>query len=296
METNGFNIIPEYFQKADLLHFSPSQLNLPIDVWLHKYIFKNKEWRDQQILHPRVPAGSAAEKGFLHYILEEEDQGAAVKVARTEFKKNKVYYVSHWNADYEKCLDTLEKVVANAIAGFREIGEVKNCTTQEDCEFHFKGIDVTCQGKTDILTSKYVIELKTKWRKPGTPCKVTKRTPDGMTSGIVGSLPKTSPPIENLKQVSFYSKATGKEPIIIYANDIGHRVFDKNNCNKMTPSFMEHYIEFLRINQKVRQNFLKISTNPRVLAQYIQPDFSAYQWNDLDEDQFEEAVGLWKNI
>ena len=47
METNGFNIIPEYFQKADLLHFSPSQLNMPIDVWLHNYIYKNKEYLNE---------------------------------------------------------------------------------------------------------------------------------------------------------------------------------------------------------------------------------------------------------
>ena len=295
METNGFNIIPEYFQKADLLHFSPSQLNMPIDVWLHNYIYKNKEWRDQRILHPRVPAGSAAEKGFVYYILEEEDQGAAIKAALKEFKKNKVYYSSHWTDAYEKCIDGMEKVVANAIAGFKEIGELENCTTQEDCEFQFKGIDVTCQGKTDILTSKYVIDLKTKWRGPPKPCKVTKKNPNGMTSGTAGSIP-TIPPIEHLKQMAFYWMATGKEPILIYANDITHKVFDKNNCDKMTPGYLKYCLEYLRITQKVRQNFLKISHNPRILAQYIQPDFSNYRWNDLDEDQFEEAVGLWKNV
>ena len=182
MVTNGFNVIPEYFQKADLLHFSPSQLNLPLDVWLHNYLYRNKEWRDQRILHPRVSAGSCAEKGFIHYVTKEQDLGAAVKVAVTAFKKNKVYYTSQWNADYEQCLTTMPDVVGQAVAALSKIGELKNFVTQEECEFHFKGIDVTCQGKTDLLTSKYVIELKTKWRGVPEPKKPTKKNPDAKSS------------------------------------------------------------------------------------------------------------------
>ena len=39
-----------------------------------------------------------------------------------------------------------------------------------------------------------------------------------------------------------------------------------------------------------------MSTNPYQLAKIITPDFSSFYWNDLDEEEFEEAVGLWKNI
>jgi hypothetical protein len=46
----------------------------------------------------------------------------------------------------------------------------------------------------------------------------------------------------------------------------------------------------------VRQNLLKISNDPKVIKDYIQPDFSHYFWkNDLDPTYLEKAKKFWSS-
>ena len=44
------------------------------------------------------------------------------------------------------------------------------------------------------------------------------------------------------------------------------------------------------------QNLLKISDNPKVIKDYIQPDFEHYFWrNDLDPDYLVNAKKFWSS-
>jgi hypothetical protein len=214
--------IPDYFEKIGF-HFSPYQTNLPNDVWMHNYIFRDADWRSQRILHPRVEGGKAVEVGLVHYATNEQDEAAAIQVALKQFRKAKIHYSSGtWKDSYERMIDEIPLVVLQGIYG----------------------------------------------------------------------------------EGSFYSKATNKEPIILCANDQQCRIFrylpdDKQNpdhCQSLSPVKVDLFLKQFQIIQQVRQNWLQMSTNPYQLAKIITPDFSSWYWNDLDEEEFEEAVGLWKNI
>ena len=303
--------IPHYFEKIGF-HFSPYQSNLPDDVWLHNYIFRDKDWRSQRILHPRVEGGKAVEIGLVHYATNEQDEAAAIQVALKEFRKAKIHYPNGiWKDRFERMYDEIPLIVLQGISGLKRINFFDTeANTQEDCELQLDGIKAPTTGYSDLINDQYVIEIKTKWRgddklnPDGTP-KILKT---GKNKGqpaqpSKGTIPN-KPPKEWLRQVSFYAKATGKEPVILCANDVDCRVFrylsedrqNQDHCWELDPRKVEQSIQQLQIIQKVRQNLLSMSTNPYQLAKIITPDFSSFYWNDLDEEEFEEAVGLWKSI
>ena len=306
--------IPDYFEKIGF-HFPPYQSNLPDDVWLHNYIFRDKDWRSQRILHPRVEGGKAVEIGLVHYATNEQDEAAAIQVALKQFRKAKIHYSSGtWKDSYERMIDEIPLVVLQGISGLKKINFFDTeANTQEDCELQLPGVKAPTTGYSDLINEKYVIEIKTKWRKDpptnadGTP-QLYKKNPKGKKDmvgkpkpGDTGSIKLSN---DWLRQVSFYSKATNKEPIILCVNDQQCRIFrylpdDKQNpdhCQSLSPVKVDLFLKQFQIIQQVRQNWLQMSTNPYQLAKIITPDFSSFYWNDLDEDEFEEAVGLWKNI
>ena len=78
---SGIDFVPQYYLDIDLNHFSPSQLNLPNDVWLHNYVYKDQEWRrNGKIPNPNMTAGNAAQDGLNRYIFEGYTSEEAQKV------------------------------------------------------------------------------------------------------------------------------------------------------------------------------------------------------------------------
>ena len=162
-------------------------------------------------------------------------------------------------------------------------------TTEEYCQYQIPGIEVKTEGKTDLLTKDYVVELKTKWKKRG----VVKK--DGTRSWNKVAIPKT-PDFNYLCQCAFYWKATKKPIYLIYHTGFekgSYTIFHKDNCEKMRPEYLELCLEHYQMVQSVRQNLLEISSSPRELAKYIQPDFSSFYWRDLSDEEMEEARSLW---
>ena len=289
--------IPDYYSAVNLSHSSPSQVNMPNDVWLHNYIYKDATWRSNLIVSPNAKAGVAVEDGLNFYIRKGQDLPAAIKHAKKIFKEFSFLYSdnSNWKIIFDKCLEDIPQCVTNAVAALKETNFFKDeldSTTQDYCYHTLPGIEIMTEGKTDLLTKKYVVELKTKWRS------LTGKTlKDGSPGWKRSSMPKAAPIKEHLIQCAFYAKATNREIICIYAagfDDESYKVFTKNNCKQLTPLYLNLYLEQIRVIQAVRQNLLQISNNPKVLAKYIPPDFSHYRWNNLTEDELEEASELWK--
>ena len=286
--------IPQYYLNVKQNHFSPSQINMPNDVWLHNYIFRDQEWRrTAKIPNPNMVAGNAAQDGINQYVFNNKNVREAQAYAIRQYKKNKVLYTGDVLERFNKNMEVMAACVANGIAALDTINitEEKNLTTEVYCEYFFPGIEVVTIGRTDLMaSSKYLVELKTKWH--------TKKLQKG-------NIPKEEPDFNYLCQVAFYWKATGLEPILIYHTGMPvkdkktkeikneYKIFSKENCKQLTPAAMEEYLEHCRVVLTVRQNLLKISSDPKVLAQHVQPDFNSFYWDDLNEEQLKEAKALW---
>ena len=286
--------VPEHLIKINYLHSSPYQTNMPDDVWLYSYIYKDSNWRENQIKKPIVSAGSSAELGVLHYFFKEKDNKKAIDAGLKEFKKSKSFYVGgRWQENYEQVLDEMPQVIMQGIAAFTELNlDLNNAVSQEPCQHYLPGIDFPITGKSDFINDNYVVELKTRRRSPPTVKKLKNgKSPAWRTASI-----PEKPYSHWLRQVSFYALATGKEPILVCVNDQKYKIYDQHNCSLLQPERIKIPLKQFQIKNKVRQNWLQFSTNPFVLAKIISPDFSSYYWNDLDDHEFEEAVDLWANI
>ena len=300
--TEDIQYIPDYYLAVNLNHFSPTQINKPNDVWFHDYIFRDQDWRrSAKIPNPSMTAGNAAQDGVNEYVFENKNTREAQAFGIRKYKKNKIFY----NCDgigrnkydvlgnYKKNLKAMGACINNGIRALEEVGikKEKKVSAELYCEYFFPGIKIPTIGRTDLMaTSKYLIELKTKWH--------TKQ----LNKGYIPS----QPDYRYLCQVAFYWKATGLEPVLIYhtgmpAKDRSTKeikneftIFSKDNCELMTPEAFDDYLEDCRRTLESRQKLLQLSSDPKEIAKYIQPDFDHFMWRDLNEEQLKEAKALWE--
>jgi len=103
-------------------------------------------------------------------------------------------------------------------------------------------------------------------------------------------MPK-EPDYNHLCQVAVYYAATGLKPNIVYISDSEIVHFDRDNCDKLSPESLEFCLYDLRRRALIRQNLLAISTDPKVLAGLVEPEFNhPFYWNNQFID---EARTLW---
>lgn len=151
-------------------------------------------------------------------------------------------------------------------------------------ELHLDGVDVPIIGYIDLVSDNLFCEVKTKAPKRGAEKK------DGTRSYSKASIPK-APDYKHMCQVSIYAKATGLIPTVAYVAAHGSVLYTPDNCEELQPERIDFYIEEVRGKAIRWQNLLKYSTDPHVLAQIIEPDFSSFYW---DPDLLQEARELWK--
>ena len=151
---SGINFVPQYYLDIGLDHGSPSQNNLPDDVWLFNYVFKDQEWRrNGKIPNPNMVGGNVAQDGVNRWLFDkytsEESQADAVK----NYSTNKILYKDKQLELFEKNLEVMSLCVGNGIKALQEIGlnnyNPDDCTTELYCEYQFPGIGITTIGRTD---------------------------------------------------------------------------------------------------------------------------------------------------
>ena len=133
--------IPQYYLNVKQNHFSPSQINMPNDVWLHNYIFRDQEWRrTAKIPNPNMVAGNAAQDGINQYVFNNKNVREAQAYAIRQYKKNKVLYTGDVLERFNKNMEVMAACVANGIAALDTINitEEKNLTTEVYCEYFFQ--------------------------------------------------------------------------------------------------------------------------------------------------------------
>ena len=155
---------------------------------------------------------------------------------------------------------------------------------EQRIEVSLDGIDVPVIGYIDLVSSDSFCEMKSKSPRRGQVKK------DGTRGYSKASIPAV-PEYNHLCQTAIYKEATGLVPTIAYVAEHDAVLFTPDNCDELKPAGLAHYLEEIRCKAMRWQNLLKISTDPKVLAGIVEPDFTSFYW---DEETMQEARELWK--
>ena len=292
-----------YYSKLGLDHSSPSQEALSDSEFLVRYCLFTQEDRRLMNINYRmqggVSVGRASQKFVSKYMYEAEkkilnekkDLDTIIKEELEEYDK----YQPHNELDKEQHQDTknyIADMIKTTVAAVDKIKLEEESASERYCSFKFKDLVLPKIGRIDMEDRKSFIELKTKHR--------SKRKSDTKAgfSWVKGYLPKTSPDINHIRQCSFYWKASGKKPHLLYVNQDSYNIFDENNCELLTPEYMNFIIQQDLIKAKVRQNIIylckgSVSEMSRILPP---PDFSGFMWKDIQDEYVRKAASLWDNV
>ena len=190
--------------------------------------------------------------------------------------------------DFNYFSSIVERMIFNGHEAHKTIPGYEKCKPEIEAFKWFDGINIPVHGYCDFK-GDVVIEDKCKFPRKGRPKK------DGTRSWLTTKLPESIPEY-NQTQVDFYYYATKLPVYVCYINEDTFKVFHKDNCETLQPeSIMSRFDSFIQ-KCKVRQNLMKISSDPKVVKDFIQPDFAHFFWrNDLDPDYLEDAKKFWAN-
>ena len=273
METTSGKIIPQYFLKRGLNHFSPTQATTPLDVWIYKYLHCNQDKRRKMKGSSKMRCGvlagdsvtadiSGRVRPIFHYDGYKEWQD----------EKDEM----QWNNDKEFLNATIEQI----FLGLKDVGvKWDDKRTKVVFEYYVSYEDdrlvIPIIGRTDIQTPTALVELKTKWSRRGAKKK------DGTHSFSFPKL-KDEPEETHLQQSSMYYHATKIPTFIVQATAKEYKVFDIRQQNH------EAALNELIVNCMKKQEVAKLDNPEKV----IQPDFSHYTWN-IGNEFLNEAKELY---
>ena len=257
--------------------------NCPMDYFNIKYVYG----LDQDKMPPanaKMRSGSSVEKCFVDII-----QGRPEQEARQHWQHVlEQHFPINDKDEHQKnvCIGQFQDVVTNLLAAFKEIHK-EPTEFQELVKGEGKEIDVPMGGFVDVTAKDSIIEIKTQWS-----------TATGLFNKD-GSLrlrkpTKTETPKKShLRQVATYCNAAEKPPILVVANAFEYTVFDEMNTEYMRKKELKQAFETMRLSARARQNLLKISDDPKVLANFIPLNLMHFVWKDIDEEVLKEIMSIW---
>jgi hypothetical protein len=228
-----------------------------------------------------------AEKKILN---EKKDLDTIIKEELAEYDK----YQAHNEADKEQHQETknyLADMIKITVGAVEKVKLEEESASERYCTYKFKELVLPKIGRIDMEDKKSFIELKTKHR--------SKRKSDTKAgfSWVKGYLPKSAD-LSHIRQCSFYWKATGKKPHLLYVNQDSYNIFTEDNCELLTPEYMDFLIQQDLIKAKIRQNLVYLCKgNPFEIAKLVPPpDFSGFMWRDIQDTYIKKAASLWDNV
>lgn len=274
--------LTEILFTAGIEHFSPSQLNRPVANWLFEYVYLSKDQRRQITVGENAAYGSAVHGGIQSVLCGGLDVEESITTAQMEF-------------DFHPADESAEKrehyreLIPSAInEGINALGEWQGSEAELRVEWQPEGLAVPIIGFVDMASSyrKKFLEMKTKAPRLGAVKK------DGTRGWVKAATPK-EPEWSHIQQAAVYWKATGFEPNIAYVSDHSVTEFTPGNCEKMSQEVMEFAAQDMFIKAMKRQNLLKISTDPKVLASIVEADFDhPFYWKHQFADEAKSLFNL----
>ena len=311
------DLIPQYYLDIGLNHFSPTQLNAPIDIWLFKYVYLSQVQRRSLKINSRMHSGNCLQHAlnlvYLEGIKPAEALGIGLFGRKKKYEPDMATYIGNGANDIELHEQNIQAFEATFWSGIEALEELKlpkdkSVTSETYVHVTLDGIHVPILGRTDFQYTD-VIELKTKWRKKNRPKK------DGSYTWAKSTAPdKPDRPFWTyLKQCAFYWKATGKNVHLVYAcergkqivtrNDEGkiiskkdgkpYAIFNKENSEHFSDESLNDCINQFKVAARARQTLLQHSTNPKDLVKFIaEPDLKHFMW-DVGDDFYQQGKELF---
>jgi hypothetical protein len=180
-------------------------------------------------------------------------------------------------------------MIANGHTAHQSIPGYETCKPEIEAFRWFDGITIPLHGYCDLKGDKLIIEDKCKFPKRG---RVKK---DGTRSWLTNKLPEDRPEVFHLLQIDFYWSVYKVPVYLCYINEESFKVFHAGNCDELKEENIERRIPNLIHRCKVRQNLMRINSDPKVVKDYIQPQFDHYFWRNEDENYLKDAMKFWES-
>lgn len=270
------------YEKVGLRHYSPSQLNKPLGNWMFNYCYLDSEKRRNIKVGYNAAFGTAVHGGLQSMLT----LGASLDEAIDSAQMSMDFHEAPQSEPHEK-LAKFRELIPDAIEQGIEVLSTPfgGCKEEQRIELLLAGVDLPVIGFIDLIKEDSFCEVKTKAPRMG------KVKQDGTRGWTKASLP-AKPEFSHVCQVAIYHEATRLVPHICYVAAHGAVLFSPDNCDELKPEYLSYCLEEMRLRALRRQNLLHISTDPKVLAGLIDPDFEhPFYW---DEEFKEEAKELWK--
>jgi hypothetical protein len=263
-------------------HSSPSQLLQSTASWLFKYIYLGKDRRNI-VVGENAALGSAVHNAIQN-VLCGIPLYDATREAQIEFD---MHDANEDAAKRIKYRGIIPQMVQNGVDILLENGFFA-AIPEEKITTRFDDVNVDIIGYVDLVVPKTIFcEMKTK-----APRK-TRLLKDGSQGWSKGTLPKT-PEKNHVMQSAIYHHALKITPSICYINEAEAVLFTPFNCDELKADNLTKCLEEMRQKALVRQNLLKVSDDPKVLASIVDPDWDhPYQWK-LDNEYLQKARKLWE--
>lgn len=272
----------EKMKSVGVYHFSPSQLNRPLANWMFEYVYLSKEKRREIVVGENAAFGTAVHTVIQAVTCHGQDIDEAVEEAMTGYD----FHPANFSQD--KRDKFRELIPAAATVGIDLLSPLfAGAQEERKIELTLDGVLVPVMGYVDLFKDGSLAEIKTKAPRQGAVKK------DGTRGWTKASLPK-EPAWEHIMQAAVYWKATGATPNIAYVSSDDGVIYNPDNCDKMSEDVLNFAIEEIRRKAITRQNLLAVSTDPKVLAGLMEPDFNhPFYWGH----QFvNDAKELWSNV
>ena len=266
------------FLKIGLDHFSPSQLLRPTPNWLFEYVYLTKDQRRAITVGENAAYGTAVHNGIQDFLSGYIGMDQAVDQALMDYDFHPA------DEDKEKRIEFRERIDPAVRLGCEHFSEMMGAEAEQKIHLELPDVSIPLTGYIDLVHDGNLYEMKTKAPRKGQIKK------DGTRGWSKPAMPK-EPDYNHLCQVAVYWKATGLKPNIVYISDTDIAHFDQDNCDKLSSEHLEFCLYDLRRRALIRQNLLAISTDPKVLAGLVEPEFNhPFYWNNQFID---EARTLW---
>lgn len=268
------------FESVGIKWFSASSLNKPVPNFIFEYIYLSPEQRRTIIVGENAALGTAVHEAIQAIVCHGQDIDEAIEAALVTYDFHPANKSEEKRVKFREVLPDMVHSGVNCVS--QDFG---GAAEEKRIELRLDGVVLPIVGYVDLIKDGKLAELKTKAPRQGMIKK------DGSRSWSKGSLPK-QPVIEHVYQASIYHAATGAEPNIVYVSAEDSIIYNPSNCEMLSEDYLSYALQEVRAKALRRQALLAVSSDPKVLASIIEPDFGSFYW---PEEFMGEARELWKN-